>query len=364
MKQKILSILLLVLLLVTPIMAEEQAYTITLNGISFSPSAPLILKDNNLFITLEDLSDMLFAPLTYSDSTYKFTANNQKIELNSQSYTYLSNSKQKTLPSSTFSTNNLVYVPVQLLEDLGYTFTLDTNTKVLSVSTITPYSRNADDPKDHSFIPSKNNLENVPSHVIDFSSHSQFQKAIDTAIQHKQYISFLDNSSFRDVYNTFSPKLAVSPYHNISITFRALDTSTYPAVIKDTITLPVSIKMTPDSFKVTIGEETIDYTGLWATYYPAHSLTDIDLDKTADATLMRIFYTYYRNRYDLRDDTYFSPYATITSDRTNVMSHGAYSLSHEELKTDYMINVYRVHPTGSMHYMIDIEALNLDFHYQ
>lgn len=357
MKQKIISILLLLFIFLIPISAQDTPYTLRVNGIPYMNSSPLIEHRNQLYISSDDLSHILMTPITYSDSTYKFTINNQKIELKSGTSSYSSNSQNKAFSVPTLVINGLFYVPCELFSQLGYPYTITASDKVLSIKTPVPYSRNADDPLTHSFKPAKANLENIPEHVLQLSHVPSFEKIIDHAIRNKLYISFLDNSSFENVYKVFGDKFKSSPYNNISIILREIDTSVYPNVIKNTVTLPVSVQMTPDFFNIAIDDISFEYKKLWSTFYPAHSLTDVDLHKSVDATLMRVFYTYYRDRYDFRDDTYFVPHMELSSDRTTTMSHGAYTLSHDEQKTDYRIHIYRVHPSGSMNYIIDLEVI-------
>ncbi|MEG0388994.1 MAG: hypothetical protein RR582_11750, partial [Niameybacter sp.] len=130
--------------------------------------------------------------------------------------------------------------------------------------------------------------------------------------------------------------------------------------IMDTITLPLKIEFSGNNLRLRLGEEKIDYPMVWATYYPKQSLTEMDLQKTFDATLMHALYEHYRNTYDLKDDKYFMPYSLISSEGTNQMLRLAYSTSFKaddsltELETPYTLRMQRVHPSGRIHYIVDI----------
>ncbi|MGL4800308.1 MAG: hypothetical protein ACRCWY_13075, partial [Cellulosilyticaceae bacterium] len=355
MKQKILSIFLLLLLLVTPIVAEDQAYTILLNDIPYTTSAPLLTKDDNLLIALEDFSKLTFTPITQDKNTYHFNFGTKRVVLESNTRVCKISSTNVILPYPTLIVDGVPYISVGIFEALGIPHTLDVASKLLSLPHSVPFSRNIDKPEDHRFLESKSNLEQVASHILQLSSDVIFKTTLDHSLATKGYMGYMDNTHWQTIASELEMKMGYSPYHAISVTFRELDTTVYPNVLKNTVTYPVSIRPRNQTLHITFNDQTLPYHGLWSVFYPSHSLTAMDIQKTIDATLMRAFYEYYRNTYDLRDDKYFSPLITLTSDRTNTMTHGAYSLSHEGVETHYNVHVYRVHPSGAIRYIVDIE---------
>lgn len=355
MKTKILSIFLLLLFLVTPVVADEQNYTLSVHNIPYTTSSPLLTRDDNLLIALEDFSEILLVPITQEQTTYTFSYNNQRVKLMANSRTCTINTQSSLLDYPTLVINDCVYVPIQLLEKLGIPYKVDSKNTLVHIDPPVPYSRNVDKPDDHRFVPNTYNLENVATHIIHLSPEGAFTDTLETTLANKGYISYLDNTSFNAIASEIALKTRYSPYNNITVTFRELDTTVYPNVIRDTVTFPVTIKPVGDTLRITFNNQTIDYASLWATFHPATSLVDLNINKTIDATVMRAFYEYYRNQYDLRDDQYFSPFFTISSERTNTMSHGVYTLSAEGMETHYTVEVYRLHPSGGIHYIVDIK---------
>lgn len=355
MKNKIVWVTLLSLLIVCPIFATTQ-YSVYLNGISYTTQHPLIEKNDTLYISLEELAIMTLSPLEHVDDSYTLTLHDSKVSLRDKFLSYSVGNEKKVLPEAPFSVDDLLYVPVTFLDDLDYPYTLDLENNIFTLEALTPYSRNVDKIDNHTFKALDESLKVLPAHVNAFCSDEAVAEALNTALLEKQYIAFMDNSSFETVYNSFNAKFSFSPYSNIQVTIREIDTQTYPNKITRTTTLPAKVKMSPHTFKLSIGDEQFDYPMIWPTFYPSKSFTDQDLTKTIDVTLMHALYEYYRNHYDLRDDIYFSPFTTVTSDRTGTMSHDAYSLSVDKVETHYTVKVYRTHPSGSIHYMIDIIA--------
>lgn len=247
--------------------------------------------------------------------------------------------------------------PLSILDDhelLTYDYLWDSTDTKLAFTLPTPFSRNIDRPERHLYQASPRNLTTIPSHIASFGGEELLSTTLKEVMANKDYIAYVDNTHFQTVYPYMQRKLSRSPYHNIFVTFRRLDTYVYPNQVLDLVTYPVSVDFTPTHLDLTIGEDTLSYHTLWTAYYPTHSLTSFSVDKTLDATLMRAFYEYYRNLCHLRDDAYFIPFEVITNQRTNVFSHQVYSRFHDGSETPYTIRIYRVHPTGSMHYIIDI----------
>lgn len=354
MKFKLLSIIFMLVFMFSSTCFATDTPNILLNGIPYTPNHPVVLKDGTLFMTIEDFSLMSFSSLTTNNDTYHLKAYNKELILKPNARTYTIQGKTKIFGHGPFIQNGLLYIPVDVLEPLGYNFTYDKTSATLSVNMDVPFSQNIDLPSNHITSPSEKNLKELPPHIISFESSEFFKNQLDLTVKNDAYIAYVDNTHFQAVSSYFAPKFKQSPYNNMNVTFRLLDTRVYPNKLVEAVTYPVKVDIKSDAFDIQIGNQKLVYPSLWSTYYPTHSLTSVDINKTFDMTLMRAFYEYYRNLCDLRDDKYFSSFEILTNDRTNVFSHKAYSVSLEGKETHYTIKIYRVHPTGSMHYLVDI----------
>ncbi len=337
MKRKlfIFTLLASLILTLTPLVATPQ-FELIVNGVPYTPGTPLIMRDDRLYITPEDASDILLTPYVMEDLVDDFK-------------------------DAMIYQNGIAYMPVYKLSSYHVDAAFTPATATLSLTTEAPFSQNRDNYEKHTFEAATYNLINVPSHVPALSSEAAFAQAIEDATSENAYIGFLDSEAYKRARDVFDIKFDKSPYNNIYLTFRTIDQSSFPHQLTQLETIPVTVEMTREGLALTLEDETCLVDSFWTMFYPNVSLTEADLHKSVDTTLMMFFYNYYCTRYDLRDDTYFSPFITIEGDRTHTLEHGVYSLTHQTLgapdvQTDYLLKLYRVHPSGSMHFIIDLVA--------
>lgn len=359
MKNYIKLICILCLLLMTPVYANTQ-YTLKVNDISYQLSTPLIERNDTLYMDLNELANILFTHVTVDQETYVLNFQDKTYELKGNVKTVSKGIEKYILSTPPVAIDNKVYVPIELFEIILGKDNLDIAQGNIQITCPTLFSRNSDSPEEHTYILSPYNLNNLPKHIMALSTEDTITNAINTAITNKDYISFLDNSNQTKVTDYLRSRLTFSPYNNIQVSYRIINTHTYPNQITDTVTLPLKIDFYGSTIRLKLGEDQWTYPTIWSTYYPKRSLADMDLQKSVDTTIMRALYEYYRNKHDLRDDKYFSPFTISSSNRTNEMLHDAYSISYrnddtlKEYETSYTISIQRIHQSGKLHFVIDI----------
>lgn len=361
MKNYLKLICLIFILFMTPVSAQSP-YSLHINSIPYELTSPLISKNDTIYIALPQLASLTFSELhtnegifilNFQDKIYKFRPNQSTFE---------AEFKSATLTAPTFLVGETLYVPFEIFDYLNCSYEIQTSNGVINLTCPTIYSPNSDTPKDHTYIESIYHLKNLPEHILSFTTKDACKEILDTALTNKDYISYVDNSNKDKVVHYLKNRLTYSPYNNITVSYRLINTHTYPNKITDTITLPLKIDFYGDNLRLQLNDTVQTYPVIWATYYPSHSLTQMDLQKSVDSTLMHALYEYYRNEFDLKDDKYFKPYSILTSSRTNQIVKSTYSLSYEEndslneYETNYTVKIQRVHPSGQIRYIIDIYA--------
>lgn len=354
-------VLVLILFCVSPLQASTT-YSFKVNNILYNLESPLIQKNDAFYITAQELADITFGTLTQNNDSYTLSLQGKAIQFAPHKLTFTMSGQTYTFSALPFMLSERLYIPIDFLKILDYPLEIDVTNQEICLDIPSPYSRNVDTPSEHSFIDSTYNLKNLPAHLLSLSNTEDITAAIDSATTSKYYMSFLDNTNKNKLADFIRTRITYSPYNNMKVSFRVINTHTYPNIFMDTVTHPLKIGFSGNDLILYIGDTHVDYPMYWTTFYPNKSLTQMDVHKSFDATLMRALYEYYRNAYELKDDKYFEPFALIKSDRTNEMLHGVYSLSFkaddtlQEYESAYTIRVSRVHPSGSIHYIVDLIA--------
>ena len=343
-------------------MSAQVPYTLHINGIPYELTTPLLSKNDTLYIALPQLADLTFGEITTQQDTFTFNFQDKAYKFKSNQKDFESGFKSSSLTVPTFFMDETLYVPLEVLDYLSCSYEIQESTGIINLICPTIYSPNTDSPIDHTYIESPYHLKNLPKHIQSFSTEGTFEEILNDALTNKYYISFLDNSNSNKVTNYLKDRLAYSPYNNILVSYRVINTHTYPNKITDTITLPLKLDFYGPTLRLNLNDTVWTYPAIWSTYYPSYSLNEMNLQKSVDSTLMHALYEYYRNEFDLKDDKYFHPYSFITSERTNQLINNTYSLSYKdddslnEYETNYTVKVQRVHPSGQIHYIIDIST--------
>lgn len=359
MKNHLKLICLIFILFMTPISAQST-YRLHINGIPYELTTPLLSKNDTIYIALPQLADLTFSELTTNDDCFILNFQNKLYKFKPNQSSFNIDFKSMALKSSTFLMKETLYIPLEIFDYLNYPYAVDQSSEIINLTCPTIYSPNTDTPTDHTYIESSYHLKNLPQHLLSFTTEDSCKKILNDALTNKHYISFVDNSNKDKVIPYLKTRLTYSPYNKISVSYRVINTHTYPNTILDTVTLPLKVDFSGDALRLQLNDSSWTYPMIWATYYPSYSLTQMDLQKSVDSTLMHALYEYYRNAFDLKDDKFFKPYSILTSDRTNQIINNAYSLSYIDNdslnahETNYTVKIQRVHPSGQLRYIIDI----------
>ena len=361
MKIKLFLISVIILLLSYPILGKSN-FSVTLNNMNYDTKHPILLKGNEPYLSIYDLANLISSPLDVS-SGYTLLINNKPLRITPAQYDIRFGNATIRLNHMPFLKGNTLYVPISLLDTLEYPYVWSNN--ILALNSSIPYSQNTDPYESHIFVDALWNFNNIPKHVTNFSSTLFVNQMLEASMVSKDYLAFMDTTHKTDVYSLLSENLKSSPYNSIEVAFRVLTHPNGVPSVSSYKVFPVNLEVTKDGLQVTVNNETITYSGIWATYIPSYSKTKIDLNKTIDTTIMRVLYQYYRDTYGLKDDKFFSPLYTLSSSRTTTLTQKAYytSTTHQGKDTithncEYELKLYRVHTTGKLTFVVDILKLN------
>ncbi|MGL4344223.1 MAG: stalk domain-containing protein [Cellulosilyticaceae bacterium] len=356
MNKRQLIIGLLCLLLCFPVLAAEQSFSINLNGMPYTTQNPVMLQEETPYVALDELENLLLATITAvspTRSTVKIGNNTLEVSVNNRQVKQ--SAKNHTLAEPVLSFNEKLYVPITLLLDLiQYPYDWDAKNNVLELTTLAPSSTNSNSPDTHLFIPCRENLKNYPNYLVSFSSPEALDNKITTALKKDSYLAFVDSTHVTDLLSLTKEKINRSPYHNITLMVREIDFLGNEPVIKDFKTYPVQLEPSSDELTLVIGADRIKATNYWSAFYPGQSLTEMDVDVSLDATLMRHFYYYFRDMHDLKDDKYFKSVIEFEDVRTTTLKQDVYTLSLQNEMTPYTVCIYRLHPSGAITYVVDL----------
>jgi hypothetical protein len=343
-------VFLLTLLFALPLYGVDSP-RIVLNGIAYKEVHPLVEKNENLFVSKEDFMLLTYAKIeSNQNQTYTIHLGSVRFTLSPHSTEVRIGRETFRLDTTLFIQEETLYIPLEVLDLVGISYQFENN--VLSISDVIPYSQNIDRVSSHTFKEAELHLENLPSQLTIFSTEESLLKEIQTAKEDKNYLAFLDRTFQPEVHELLRQRLRTSPYNNIQVILRVPELFEEHSISSFEV-LPMTIDVFSKRLDVTIGDTLTPITSLWTTFYPHESMTSVDITKTMDVTLMRTVYEYYRNKYHLRDDTFFSPFTMVTSDRTNTLIHDAYAIENGQ-EVGYTIRVHRVHPSGTLTFLVDL----------
>ncbi|OON96662.1 MAG: hypothetical protein ATN36_05230 [Epulopiscium sp. Nele67-Bin005] len=343
-------------LLLTCMLSASMSFTIFadetnifVNDITYQSQYPLHFTNGAGYISTEDLANICLGQvISPSNNTALLTIGQNTVLLNVNSREVSINNRKSELSTATIKVNNTVYVPLELLSilDIPYYHNADK----ISFNIDKPFSRNIDYVDQHTYFSPKYNIDNLPTHLSLLTSQDFVDEMINASLQNEDYFSFVENSYKTEIYEIFAEELNNSPYNNIEVVFRTFENG----AISSLETLPVSVEIEPKTLLLNIGEDTLDYQNVWATFLPSQDKTKIDAQKSIEVTLMHAFYTHYRNTFKLKDDIYFSPIHLVSSDRTNTLEQPVYRINENGEQENYMVKVYRLHDVNKLQFVIDI----------
>ncbi len=351
MKNKLISFLLLLMMLVIPLQANTSCKLI-LNGITYKPTYTPIISQKNLFLSLDDLVNMTYS--TYSKSsnnTYLWSLPKTTLELTTKSKIVKVNQKQQTLNTAPFTVNDVLYVPISFLKLADYPYTLSSDLTQFELTSLLPYSTSTDTYTSHTTLSTDyTKLEDIFTPLLKEDS----QPLIKTAIKYNQYLSFASSSYKKDILAGLNKVIGSLP--ELEVTFRNLDLLNETPTCNSLTTYPLKVTSENNGIRVKFNHTDMVYECLWPTYNPNSHTTAIDINKSLDVMIMRALYENYRDTYDLKDDIHFSPITTVQMGRSDSITYTVYSDHLLDQTHTYTVTIYKHITPGKINYIVDLGA--------
>lgn len=351
MKKTFLSILLLCICLICPLQATtltQAVPTLKLNNLTYIPVHPALLLNEMLYVSAEDLAAMTYGTLTSTEDTTLLTIQGQKISFRDKSRYIKVDNITKIMPISSLTHNEVIYLPVSLLDTIDYPYTLSKDGTSLLINPLLPYSLATDTAESHKLLPTHyKTLEEIFDPLaIDESSSA----LIKSALINNQYLSFISTNYKKDALVTM--KKTIPNDKQIKVHFRSLNTSSSIPALSTFTTYPVQYALDSNGLELQLDDDKLIYSVFWSTYNPSTHTTSIDLNKSLDVMIMRSLYEYYRNQYDLKDDLNLSPIINVQMGRSDAISYRVY-LDQPDTTLEYKVMIYKQSFSDTTHYYVD-----------
>lgn len=351
MKNKHISFLLLLVLLVMPLQAKSS-YRLILNGLTFEPTYTPIVYQKHLFLALSDLADMTYSHYTsLDDHQYLWTIAQTDLTLISKNKCVKVNELQRTQQVAPFMLGDVLYVPVDYLDLAKYPYTLSSDLKQLELTALLPTSTLLDATSTHATLPTHyTNWEQI------FSTESQKEVSalIQTATTSKQYLSFASTAYKQEILTAFNTMLETLP--TLEVTFRNLDLLDAKPNCSKLSRYPLKITSEASGLVLAFNNQQIHYQCLWPTFNPSTSNTAIDINKSLDVTIMRALYENYRDTYDLKDDIHFSPITTVSVGASESITYTVYSDHLLDQTHTYTVTISKYMTKDKINYIVDLAS--------
>ena len=351
MKNKLISFLLLLMMLVMPLQAKSS-YKLILNGLTYEPTYTPIISQKNLFLSLNDLADMTYSSyIQNSDNTYLWSLQKTTLEFTVKNKTVKVNQNQQTLNIAPFMVNNVLYVPISYLTLADYPYTLSTDLKQLELTSLLPYSTSTDSYNSHTTLATDYiDLESIFTPFLKEDN----QQFIQTAIKSKQYLSFASPAYKKDILAGLNKIIGSLP--PLEITYRNLDLLDEVPTSSSLTTYPLKVTTENNGLRLTFNHKNLIYKCLWPTYNPSASNTSIDINKSLDVMIMRALYENYRDTYDLKDDVHFSPITIVQMGSSESITYTVYSDHLLDQTHTYTVTIYKYITAEKINYIVDLAA--------
>ncbi len=348
MKNTLLTVILFLFLAAYPAYGNTS-YTLTLNGITYTPKHDLHKINKSLYLSADDFTALTYSRITSENKQYvldikghviKFTANDRIAHVNG---------KVTVLTHMPLLINKQLYMPVSILNYIHFPYKQSEETLLLAFDAVVPYSKISDSYEDHLLMESK--ITNLTHSLKALLPAPLAANLLDEAKKNDDYISFIDNTDKDSLLELM--RLNLIKGKNIQVAFREIDVISDSPKVSGLKYMPLSLKTDDNNLIAEFGEKTLTYNCIWAAYMPSDSRHKIDVSKSLDATLMRMLYEYFRDQYDLKDDLYFSPVVPIKNARTNSIAFRTYSDHITNQKLIYDVVVYKTIDHKQITYTVD-----------
>jgi len=347
-KNKILTVTLLILFMIYPVYATTP-FTIVLNGINYAPKYPVYEDNKMLYVSMDDFLSLTYGSVISDNKTYTLSIQNDTIKFTPNERIAYINTKLVILANMP-SLKDQIYLPINLLDSIKYPYTLNKDLFCLTLVPIPPYSRTTDSYEDHVLTDTK--IEYLSATLQSLVPEDKVLSLLATAKKDSSYISFIDNTDKDNLLNLMRLDLLKAAPRQLKL--REIDSLSSTTKVSSLKTLPLKIGIKDNNLTAEIGQGSVTYNCIWAAYKPDDKTLKVDVSKSLDATLMRMLYEYYRDQYDLKDDLYFSPVTLIKNGRADSIVYTAYSDSMTGQKNIYDVIIYRTNEEKLITYTIDL----------
>nr|WP_302597874.1 stalk domain-containing protein [uncultured Cellulosilyticum sp.] len=318
MKKHLLLFLVVLVLFITPLYANTTK-TIYLNDFLYQPIHKVLSKDDTTYISLEDLNQLTYSSYTQTDNSLVIDFNGTTIKTDIDSRLLKVGNTTFTLSSPIALINDVIYIPTQFFTVLNYTYA--ENDASLSFTSPTPYSTTTDSYKGHTKISAGDT--NLADLVKDASTTpEEGEILLKDAIKNNRYLVLPFKSPSPQLLNALRTNLKSSK--PMEIVVRKADFLSKTPSISTLETVPITPLLDGEKLSIKINATTLTSTFFELAFNPSDDTNLIDSDKTFDAILTRLIYSYYRDYYHLKDDVHFSPVSTIEMKRSDAMHFKVY----------------------------------------
>ncbi len=317
---------------------SASTYAVTLNGVPYKLTQPLYTAET-AYISAEDAADILLGELI-ADNQIKLGNLTMTIPADLQGV--ILNGALETLTYSPMVENGIYYVPVEVLDifNVGHQFDTD-----LALFTPAPSSLVGETINDELFTQASYSFNELPSYLTLLGSATDITNAVNKSLTGDYTLAFVDNSAKSDVYTTFDSMLNQAPYNNIIFTYHEFNDGSLGELIR----VQGNVSVNQNNLVITIGDETFECSNLITTYLPTNQ-DELSIEKSIDTTIMQAFYTFYRDKYNLMDDIYYSPITNTSVSQENTFSQNV----HTDADGQYTINVNKIRPADYVEYVLDV----------
>lgn len=318
MKKHLLLFLVVVSLFIAPLYANTTK-AIYLNDLLYQPVHKVLSKDNMTYISLEDLNELMYSDYTQTDNNLVINMNGTTIKASLNSRLLKIGNTAFTLSAPVLLVEDVIYIPVQFFTFLNYTFAESTDS--LNFISPTPYSATTDSYKGHTKVSAGDLI--LTQLVKEAAPTPQSGEMIlKDAIKNNHYLILPFKSPSPQLLNALKTNLKSSK--PMEIVIRKADFLSKTPSISVLTTVPIIPTLDKDKISVKLGDTTLTSTFFEVAFNPSDDSNLIDSDKTFDAILTRLIYSYYRDYYHLKDDIHFSPVSTIEIKRSDAMHFKVY----------------------------------------
>ena len=355
MKKIIYGVLLGLMCFILPVCAEttpDVSPTLTLNHLTYVPKHKAQIINHMLYISDEDLADMTYGKLQTENSYKVLKIQNDQLTYSGNSRYIKLNGISKLLEYSTQTIADTTYLPVCVLDILKYNYTYEEAAGTFDLVPLSPYSSATDTYEQHKLLPTESKtLDEVLAPLMESYKASPLIK---TAKAQNQYITFITTKyksealkAIRDLTLEQSKK-----GYQMTVHLRHLDHSGKLPKLSAFKTLPIHYEFSStNGLTLSLGDTTCANPFFWSAYNPnRRDGTDIDLNKSLDAMIMRSIYTYYRDQYALKDDTHTDPITLIQMGRSDSIRYTVYI---DQPSTQYDIIIYKTCTANTADYYVD-----------